>query len=592
MLTISINNNSFFLNQNSSVKLEWYNPFFSFDEFSGDRGVNIEIPVNPRNRSLLGNPERFEKQTTSTEFMDCEIRFSGWLLMSGTLVVQSANSENYSCFLRGTVGNVGKTYREKNINELHCFMNLKTFENKASYVPSVDDYCCPTVFNPYFFEGIGKNMPDEEIGVLDYRFRMGNSAGYVNAKGNGGFLEAPYSQANITTHPENLDIAAVCPMLHVTYVLKTLLKSAGIEIDLDYIASNFAYSSMAVYSNYDITRMMYSVEGLWQILYWLDENEVKGKAKYFDTLTRDYGGFFQYNMLLPKISFKDFVISVQNITNTFIHFKDSRTADILDREIILTGTPADIDKYRVGEWIIGQKEDKTLKFEYDPDNDDLIFSEKFKSIDDRRTDLGEPVNNWTDLENIANPAFGEIRYLKELDIYAEYKWTEKIEINAQKEEVKTNCLGWEHLSIGCQNGFYNYGKDESKTIASKMSSVYSGASMFGIPVAKQRGNMGSLKYSFQNTAPRFILNSNFWANLQWEGVKGIIASRYAVTAPFLSSLQQVISEFAFPVNALDFMIRKLPYKFRTREGEFLIEKMETEFSYNEFSTTTITAYKV
>jgi hypothetical protein len=489
---------------------------------------------------------------------------------------------------------IAKEYREKNINELSVFPILNSFENKTSYPPAENNFCFPTVWNPNFFEGIGKNMPDEEIGVLDYRFRMGESAGYVNAKNSDGTVRAPYSQANIATHPETLDIAAVCPMLYVNYVLKALLKGAGIEINNlnNFLATSLSLSDLAIYSNYDITRMTYATQHLWNLLFWVDENDVKGNAKYFDVITRDYLQSFSYQSLLPKISFKDFVLSVQNITNTFIFFTSSREADILCREFILSANSNDIDKYRVGDWIIGQKENKTIKFQYEPDNDDLIFSEKFKSIDDRRKDIGEPVDDWTALENIANPAFGEIRYLKLLDIYAEYKFVEKIEVNQNNEEVKTNCLGWEHLSIGCQNGFYNYGKDESKTIESKMSAVYSGVSMFGLPVAKQRGNMGSMKYSFQNTAPRFIAASNFWQTLQWEGPTGIMARRYAVTAPFLSSLQQVTCDFAFPANALDFIIRKLAYKFRTIEGEFLIEKMETQFSYNSISDTTITGYKV
>jgi hypothetical protein len=594
MLTATLNGRDFHFDESVSVRLEWYNPFFSFDEFRGDRGLNLDIPVNDQNRALLGNPERFERQTTTSEYSGFELRFGGWYLMSGTLIVQDATDKTYSCYLRGTVGTIGKAYREKNINELtNVFKTRQSFTNKATYVPGTDDYCCPAIFNPIFFEGIGKNMPNEEVGVLDYQFRNGDSAGYVNARNLDGTVLTAVAQTNITTHPEDLKVTAVCPMLFSVYVLKALLKGAGYDMGTNALETDLWASQLAVYSTYDITKMTYFQTGGWFTINWLDEAEVKAKAKVFDTLWRDYSGTFDYATLLPKIPFKDFVIGLQNLTNLFIHFKSGYLADVLSRETILVSVAIDIERYRLGRWKISEKKDVTLKFEYEPDDDDLIFSERYKSIDDRRDDIGEAVDDWTDLESISSPEVGEIRYIKNADVYAEYKWVEKIAVGANNEETKTNMLGWEHLSIGFQNGWYNYGKDEKTVITSKISGVYTGTSFFGLQTALQRGNMGSLKYAFQNFAPRLASNiGNLFGNLQWDGETGIITRRYQVTAPFLSSLHQVTSDFAFPANVLDYMIRNLPYKFRTREGEFLIEKMETEFSYNELSTTTITAYKV
>ena len=153
MLTFTLNNKPFVLSADLSMKLTFRNPACNTDEFPGDVGMGIDIPVNDNNRALLGHPGRFKKYKNANdrEFTGFSIRFGGYLLMAGTLVIQTANNERYSGWLRSTVGNLGKKHREKNIGDITAFTADTAFVNKADYNPDTDPYACPKIFNQKFF---------------------------------------------------------------------------------------------------------------------------------------------------------------------------------------------------------------------------------------------------------------------------------------------------------------------------------------------------------------------------------------------------------------------------------------------------------
>ena len=54
MLTFTVNNKAFILSQETSIRLTWVNPACMFDDFPGDVGMGISIPVNEHNRAILG----------------------------------------------------------------------------------------------------------------------------------------------------------------------------------------------------------------------------------------------------------------------------------------------------------------------------------------------------------------------------------------------------------------------------------------------------------------------------------------------------------------------------------------------------------
>jgi len=173
MLEFTLNNQPFALDRGKSVRLNWRNPACNFTGFPGDVGMGIELPVNDINRALLGNPQRFERYAgeNNREFDRFEIRYGGVLLMGGTLVIQTANNETYSGWLRSDVGNIGKEHREKYIFDSISFQEEKTFENKSDYDPLSDHYGCPRIYNIEFFKEKGEKIEIERL-VLNPDYKV------------------------------------------------------------------------------------------------------------------------------------------------------------------------------------------------------------------------------------------------------------------------------------------------------------------------------------------------------------------------------------------------------------------------------------
>lgn len=630
MLAYYLNDEPFALDRSKSVRLNWRNPACNFTEFPGDVGLGIEIPVNEINRALLGNPERFERYEADNnrEFERFKIKYGGVLLMGGTLVIQTANHEIYSGWLRSDVGNIGKEHREKFIFDSSSFFEEKKFENKSDYDPLTDDYGCPMILNPEFFTEKGKKVyvdrlvenpnyevlsfwqniwhkqedpyitESVEVEDLTEAF-MRHGQWFVNAKNNDNSIKAPESECHAEKIAEELQVCVVSPMLFLNFLLKSIIKDCGFYLNENFIANDPDLQKLILYNNFDITRMTYyTTLTVWEEQQWYDEFIRKALSNPVDKVKRDYGGTFLYKNLIPQIRLKDFLLSIQNLLNVCFFFRPGRKIiDIVDREEILTGNAIDLGKYMTGFWEMGDKKDVTLKFTFDHDDKDTYFAERWENIDDRRDDEREAIETWNDLEAIENPKMGEIRYIKDQNIYVQYNLIQYEENDPiTGESIQRNYVGWDHLAYGLQNGYYNYSKDETEEIPTKFSTIVGEQNA----VTYQRGNIKSQLFAYESFSTRlmFYLGNNEARyetdniSLDWEKKdKGLLETRWKNWARFWATRQPVNCEAHLPLNMLSYVINNITGKFRTREGEFIIEQLETEFSINSIGTSKIKGYK-
>jgi len=119
-------------------------------------------------------------------------------------------------------------------------------------------------------------------------------------------------------------------------------------------------------------------------------------------------------------------------------------------------------------------------------------------------------------------------------------------------------------------------------------------------MAHQKGNMETTKLAYEGFTPRlmFYLGDNVakfqTANLalDWElKDKGLLAKRWPKWNRFWCQRQPVSIDAMFTINMIDYVGRNITNKFRCREGEFIIETMETEFSLDTIGDTKISGYK-
>jgi hypothetical protein len=629
MLSFLLNNLPLALNNDTSIRITWHNTACYFESIPGDTGLGIDVPYNDINRTYLGNPDRFQTLANDgdKEFPNFEIRYDGFMLLRGTLVIHTANRNQYSGWLRSDIGNLGKIHREKYIYDIDAFNQDVTFENKANYVPGTDDYGCPKIFNPEFFYDKGNKVTmqrkvenpdyvdlswwqdifneqkpafideDYETEALTEAFRT-TANWFVNDLNPDNTVKAIADSSSTRSTQTTLECTVVSPMLFLNYIVKTILKDANIFIDNNFIESDADLSKLILYSNFDITNVEFEVKTVdWSAFVFDMHHPTYAWYKPVERIIRNYNAPFKYKNLIPKVNLADFILSIQNELNLFFHFKNNNKVDILDREAIFHSAAFDINKFLVETWEMGEKKNVTLKFTFEHDKNDTFFSDRWEDVDDRRIDEKAAVDDWPDLESLT-PELGELRFLKNHNLYVEYTWIQETAENTLTgNEMQYDALGWKHFAVGFQNGYHAFGRDNEEEVKSKFSTLFGEQTVF----THQRGNTNSLKFAYQSFSPRLLLyHGNNLASfesqtlsLDWEKINtGLMAKRYPAWSKFWASRQPVITRANFPINALAHTIENIPSKFRCNEGEFIIKKMETNFGLNKIGTTKIEAFKI
>jgi hypothetical protein len=304
---------------------------------------------------------------------------------------------------------------------------------------------------------------------------------------------------------------------------------------------------------------------------------------------------FNYASLLPKVSYRDFLLGIQNSLNFIFVFGRNGKVDIIDRNEILTGPAIDLNEYQVGTWNMGERKNLSLKFNTEYDQEDNRYS-KFDDLSKRYKDYRDPVNTFADLAQIAAPTFGELRRVKDTGKIYEYKWKVVVSEDQYGNGEQFDALGWEFVSTGPQPFIFGTA-DTIEEINTSVSSLQEELFVFAsFPVVNQKGNLLSMQSVWKDFTLRFIathpLLLGTQAELRWEDAAGLFETRWRKWAQFWATRQPVECEFQFPLHVLTYVNENITSKFRTNEGEFIIEENDTEFGLNTIGKTTIKGYKV
>ena len=600
MLEFKLNNKPFLLDNSARIRLNWKNPACVIDSFPGDAGLGISIPVNDHNRSLLGNPERFEKYTKSgdREFTGFEVRYDGYRLMTGTLVVQQATNKMYNAWLRSPLGNLGKEQREKNINDLD-WKKQQSFVNKKIYSKE-DGYAAPQIINQVFWEGKGKIVEDRwgyrnrlddplempvEIEELTLKFK--DNRFHVNW----------YYIDKIMTNPG----AVVTPMLFLDYVVMEMLRMSGWFIRRNDWADDENMQNLILYNNFNIMypeiETQVTVDEEW------DELNQQWVPATFNRITSVLWkvGKFDYRDLIPRVKMKDFVLGLQNYINYVFHFRDDKIVNIIDRNAIPDRNPIDLDKWFVNEWEIGDRVSRQLKFTSEFDENDGLQGDGWVDLSDRIGDFKEPVLTYTELTSIANPEIGELRFVERENKVYEYKWTVFAGKDEKLREYQQDVLAWEFISTGPQPYLFGNNEfvEEINTCFSTLVMDYK-TTFISTPAALQHGNISTMRSVWNDFSPRLLFYrdtgiahiDNGYVSLNWGGEKGLINKRWNKWARLWKDRLPVNAEFDLPLNVIDYVKNNIYEPFSTKKGKFIIEEMEVEINLNTIGTTNIKGYKV
>ena len=587
MLDFRLNNRSFLLDENTSVKIKWVNPACYHDKLSGDVGLGIDVPDNRTNRALLGNPERFDKYSAGSDrkFPGFEILKSGVSLMRGVFTISSG----FSGWLQSNYGALREEQKEKKITEMDWpTQQLFDYNDGQPYDDAVNHYNVTPVFNPGWWDGIGKEVPNttyytDEFGLDEQRPEKINAMRLEHFNNYAYFV----NQHQLPTVEPGL---VVSPFLFLRYVIAESLRLNRWFINRnDMLAGTYVlnlWANLSLYNNFNIIDIVPTTTDT-QMWTWnedIQQMELVG----FEEIT-GYNWLsteFDYKNLLPKIGLADFLLGIQNFLNFVFFFRNDGRVDIIDRNTILDGTAVDLDQWHVGTWENGERTDVSLKFISEYDKDDGNFGSNFEDLSDRRADFANPVATYTDLALIATPALGELRMVLDENCIYEYKW--KVRFSEKQRDE----LGWEFVSSGPQP--YIYGTSpEIEEIKTTIGPVYmKPEGLTRIPHINQKGNLASIPSVYNNFSLRLVSGNIFFYPDAWEGDTGLFKRRWERWARFWKNRLAVTAEFNLPLNMISYLTDNITGKFRTREGEFIIEEMECEFGMNQIGKTVIRGYKV
>lgn len=598
MLAYYLNNKELWIDEGTSVVIVNRNPACFFDKLVDRAALGVDIPLNQRNRAILGNPERFERYITpgDMKFTGFEIRYDGALLISGTLVIEGYSNGVYSGYVQSNLGAMGEAQQEKYINEM-AWPSAQNFSDQAGYDDATDDYGIKEVYNLNFWEGKGRET-DVQVDYYD-------TEGYAQQKEQISSVIGYQFYTNYTSVVNRFDISnlkpgcVISPFLYLRYVIKQSLKINGFYISRnDMVPTDGGYASsfirnLMVYNNFNILDMAINTTPVQQP-WWSYE--------YYQMILKEYNsvphdgftwqlGLFNYNDLLPRKSYKEVLTGIQNLLNYILLFKTNNEVDIIDRNNILNTIAIDLDNYFRGEWSIGEQKNLRLKFVSEIDKDDAKFSDEYEDLSDRWQDFKDPVATVADLDNIVSPDFGELRYVEDVDEVHEYGLYVLAAEDADRIEDQIDVLGWHLVSSGPQPFIYGSGEEEEeiKTSISTTQRTYQGGHL-----VKQKGNISKMRSLWNNFTFRLLPGPavQHQHSLYWDGDDGLFNRRWKQWADFWKSRLEVSAEFQLSLNMIIHIQNNITNKFSTIKGEFIIEEMETEIGMHDIGLTKIKGYKV
>lgn len=624
MLTHTLNNRNIPLPLEFSQRITIKTPVFSFDRIPFSYSLDFSLPMTDEILAIFEHPNRVTKRRliNDQQFTGYEIRFDGALFMRGTLSVY-VSGNTLSCTLVDLLGELTEAEQERSILDILKFMEEIDFENSNNYSPDTHPYCCFPVINPGFFKDKGikvkkevyANVPGEglvktdetyETEILTYLFNK-SVASRVNALNEDGTIKKLPSDIAVSgTAYETGEVSVITPFFFLNYIIKEALKESNFHIIENYINDHPELRKICLYNNYDITSTYYGVGlfDLYEQFSFLNPNDgnqlivdYSSAGKQIVNYVRSYPDKIIIKNHLPKMTFGDLLLSTQNTFNLCFDFLPNATVNVFSREDLLTRVAIDINKYLIGEMYPGIKENTAINFIRSTDNNDQVFTERWIDLNDRRKDIKAPVTDWTALLATPSPVEGDIRFVITSNKYCEYKWSTQTYKDFNFQDQTRDVLGWEEISISLQNGWYEFGRKNTKDIKTNWGTCYSAA---GNTLVNQQGNQNSWRAAKQSFSPRLLIyagnnqGGNEVENLSFEYEKednGLIEKCWKNTVRMLSDALPMVGNFDFPVNVIRSLIYNKCLPYRTNEASFLIDEISFDMYSNKIGTVELKVFK-
>lgn len=395
MLELLINGESADLLPDASITIDEESPVFDKDTIPGGYSYPFTLPVTPRNRRVLGFPERIEKSGSMSIEQPFQLFHLGKLITSGTITV-TESGDSYKVNLMVGSGDLANKVKDKKLKNLDLG-GVRNWQWKAEYKHPDDDFALAPIFNSKFYTDTPFSV---FFSNLHYR---------VNAYEHESF--------NIAT---GTVVFAITPFPYLSYIIKQIFSFAGMQIIENVLVTDPDFRDLVVYTIRDIGTWEMAL-GSGNICIGID---IAGNPIYQMVPIGVYSNrtINPFNLIdsLPNMSISDFLLSIRNFLN-IAYVPDGDTVRITKRADLIKKAPGkDITGLAIRSPRSTQEISDGFKLKWMIDSaDDLWGSDFFTNIDDVLDFIKEPLDAVSELETLV-PEPNEIRYIREVDLYFRY----------------------------------------------------------------------------------------------------------------------------------------------------------------------------
>lgn len=477
MLELKVNHEALDLGPDPQITIDEESPVFDKDSIPGGFAFPFSLPVTPRNRRILGFPERIEKSGPMSVEQPFQLFHSGLLRAAGTILVTDAGSE-YKAHLKVATGDLSSKIKDKKLRDLDLG-GTRTWEWKTEYKRPDDDFALAPIFNSKFYTD------------TPYATDFSGNLFRINAYESGAFYHA------------SDQFYAICPFPFLSYLVQQIFATYGFQVVENILATDPDFADLIVFTNRDITGI--------EMVY--EDTEVSlGIDQYGEEIfqTVRTGGptravlDFDLADSMPDMLIPDFLMSIRNFLNIAYIINGDQGRIVKRQDLIHAGAAIDITNQAIGSPELLQISTDGFKLEWIKDDEDELWGEEyFQRIENFLDFLEAPVPNQAALGALS-PRVNEIRYVTSLDTYFRYQWAEYAEGLFRYQ--------WVSWSRNFQNWIDGNGKEAfSSDVAPILEVMYRRSISTGLIRCPWVDLLGS--YSEEIEIPKFALRILFYRGM-------------------------------------------------------------------------------
>jgi hypothetical protein len=339
-----------------SVTFDLRNPIFND---IGSFSYPFNLPNTPKNRALLGFPDKINYGGSTPKSQQADIYIDGMIWKRGIIVVRDANEKH----IRVNFG-VGEGYF------FNLIKDLKLNEVDLGGARSIQDYVTIHEYNgtsyiKYFDSIVGKLFPETDFNLFPFytpNFHKEKSFYQTWLNQTGGTINKWIQNSPIPGFNgfQNSGYKTFVPFPFINYIINQIAAQLNFTIEINSFYNDPFLRQLVLFKLYSISEN-------------IGNEQIGDHFQVSQTFNLADG--------LPDISLSEFFQKVTSIFNAYVFFDDQQNSmKLVTFKNILNGIPIEFDSLSFKQKTINPNDYDGFEMNYELDSSDDFLEEHFKEI--------------------------------------------------------------------------------------------------------------------------------------------------------------------------------------------------------------------